>query len=78
MLTKEDITNIKDALTPEFSDVNSRIDGVMSEVRSVNSRLDAIEKDIKSVVRIYNLDEEMAAVYERLKRVEIATGIGQN
>jgi len=45
---------------------------------SVYNRLDVIEKDIKSVVRIHNLDEEMTAVYERLKRVEAVTGVVQS
>lgn len=71
MLTNDDITKIKEALTPDF-------DGITSEIRNVNSRLDVIEKNIKSVVRIHNLDEEMTAVYERLKRVEVAVGIGKS
>lgn len=43
--------------------------------KEMNSRFDAIEKDIKSVVRIYNLDEEMNAVYARLKQLEQVAGI---
>ena len=41
----------------------------------INSRFDAIEKDLKSVVRIYNLDEEMSTVYDRIKRLEQKVGI---
>src|SRR3989344_5700685 len=42
--------------------------------KEMNARFDAIEKDLKSVVRIYNLDEEMNAVYARLKQLEQTAG----
>lgn len=63
-MTEQEIHNLIDKMQEVFP---TRLE--------INSRFDAIEKDLKSVVRIYNLDEEMNAVYARLKLLEQVAGI---
>lgn len=43
--------------------------------QETRSSFETIERDLKKVIRVHNLDEEMTAVYTRLKRLEEAAGI---
>jgi predicted nucleic acid-binding Zn-ribbon protein len=63
----EKIDSRFDAVEKDLSSLKSEISSTRQEM---GSRLDIIEKDLKTVVRIYNLDEEMSAVYDRISRIE--------
>lgn len=62
-------------LITKMEDIFPTREDLLSFQKKIEQRLDGIEKDLKSVVRIYNLDEEMSAVYERIQRLEQKTGI---
>lgn len=64
-----------DKLITKMQEIFPTREDLNSFQQKVDSRLDVIEKDLKSVVRIYNLDEEMKSVYERIQHLEQKVGI---
>lgn len=77
-IAKDDIAGIrKDMATKDDLSLFATAEDIHEFRKEINARFDTIEKDLKSVVRIYNLDEEMAAVYARLQRLETKVGVQQ-
>ena len=87
MLTDQDIEKLKESLASKKDieilkaslatkeDLAVLSEDLASFRAETKTHFETIEKDLKSVVRIYNLDEEMSAVYDRLKHLEEKAGI---